>query len=676
VASFDALTLGYTMRPMGKKARNKRIVATAEVPAAASTPEIEPMAASRWPIVAIAAFLALVVFYIFFQLRSHQYVGYDDPIYVSENAHVKAGLTLDGARWAMTATDGGNWHPLTWLTYMLDAQLFGTQPGVQLLSNAVLHYLNSLLVFGFLFIATRRVWSSGFVATLFAVHPLHVESVAWAAERKDVLCSFFFLLAILLHCRYAQTRSRLLYVSVIVAFILGLMSKGMIITLPFVLLVVDFWPLQRWSQKEWQRLRPLVIEKIPLFLFIIPAAIITLKAQQQAGSVATAIPLLPRCANATIAYVAYLGKTFWPTDLAVFYPYRVIIAPSLAIMALLFLLAVTALVMRQSAVRPYLAAGWFWYLGILVPVIGIVQIGLQSMADRYTYLSLIGIFAALTWLAVDLIHSKILLGSTAAAVIAILAILANQQAGYWQDSVTLFTHAVAVTPANATAKGNLGAALNALGDSEGAAQVWREAIAENPDRPDLLRNLGWYELTNGRKKEAADLFRKSISLNPNARTYAELASAEGNLNEAIRRYQQAVAETPDSAELRNDFAATLALAGRDQQALEQYEAALRVSPGYYNAEMNVGAILTRTGRPAEAIDHFRAASRAHPNSFEPHVYLALLLAQTARNVDAIAEMQKAVAMDPTHANAAVQQATGGRFDAQTFIAGMQGQHSP
>jgi tetratricopeptide (TPR) repeat protein len=661
---------------MGKKARSKRIAATAEVPATASPQEIEPLAASRLSIIGIAAFLAVAVFYIFFQLRSHQYVGYDDPIYVSENAHVKAGLTLDGLRWAMTATDGGNWHPLTWLTYMLDVQLFGTQPGVQLLGNALLHYLNSLLVFGFLFIATRRVWSSGFVAGLFAVHPLHVESVAWAAERKDVLCSFFFLLAILLHCLYAKTRSRLLYVSVIVAFIFGLMSKGMIITLPFVLLVVDFWPLQRWSQKDFQRLWPLVVEKIPLFLFIIPAAVITLKAQQHAGSVASGIPLLPRCANAVIAYVAYLGQTFWPTDLAVFYPYRVVIAPSLAIMAVLFLLAVTALVLRQAVVKPYLAAGWFWYLGILVPVIGIVQIGIQSMADRYTYLSLIGIFVALTWLAVDMIHSRILLGSAAAVIITILAILANHQVGYWQDSVTLFTHAVAVTPSNPTAKGNLGAALNALGDAEGAAQLWRESIAENPDRPDVYRNLGWYELTNGRKKEAADLFRKSISLKPDSRTYAELASAEGNLDEAIRRYQQAVAETPDSAELRNDFAATLALAGRDQQALEQYEAALRVSPGYYNAEMNVGAILTRTGRPAEAINHFRAASKAHPNSFEPHVYLALLLAQTARNSDAIAEMQKAVSMDPTHADAAVQQATGGKFDAQTFIAAMQGQHPP
>lgn len=655
---------------MGRKARNKRVATIPEVRTTASTAELEPVAAGRWSIVAIAAFLAVAVFYIFFQLRTHQFVNFDDPIYVSDNARVKAGLTADGVRWAMTAMDSGNWHPLTWLSYMLDAQLFGPRPGAHLLINAFLHYLNSLLVFAFLFVATRRVWRSGFVAGLFAVHPLHVESVAWVAERKDVLCAFFFLLAIFLHCRYAQTRSRLLYGGVIAAFVFGLMSKAMIITLPFVLLVIDYWPLQRWSRKDFSRLRMLIIEKIPLFLFIVPAAIISLKAQTHAGAVASRIALLPRLANATIAYVAYLGKTFWPSDLAVFYPYRIVISPSVAIMAVLFLLAVTVLVLWQAGIRPYLAAGWFWYLGILVPVIGIVQIGLQSMADRYTYLPLIGIFVALTWLAASLIHSRIFLGSVAGVLLAVLAFAAHQQVTYWQDSVTLFTHAVAVTPSNHTSKGNLGAALEELGDSEGAARIWREAIAENPERPDLYRNLGWYELTNGRKKEAAVLFRKSISLKPDARTYAELASAEDNLDEAIRRYQQAVKEGPDSASLRNDFAATLVLAGRDEQALEQYEAALRVSPGYYNAEMNIGALLTRTGRPLPAIDHFRVASNSHPNSFEPHVYLALLFAQTGHNSDAIAEIQKAVAMDSVHANAAISQATGGRFDAKTFISAM------
>ncbi|MEA2240177.1 MAG: protein O-mannosyl-transferase [Thermoanaerobaculia bacterium] len=694
---------------MGKKARKKREVVPGEMQAEATRQSIGIESANRRVILGIVAGITLAVFSIFFQLRSHQFINFDDPIYVTENAHVRAGLTADGLRWAMTSLDF-NWHPLTWFTHMLDVQLFGVNPGAHLLVNGALHLANSLLVFAFLLIATGRVWRSGIVAGLFAVHPLHVESVAWISERKDVLCAFFFLLGILLHCRFVQTRSKALYAGVIAAFVLGLMSKGMIITLPFVLLVVDYWPLQRWSYRDLGKLKPLIIEKIPLFLLVIPAALVTLKAQEHVKAVVANIGLIPRLANAAIAYVFYLVKTVWPSGLAVFYPYRTVIAPSLAIMATLFLIGVTVLVLRQAAVRPYLAAGWFWYLGVLVPVIGLVQIGIQSMADRYTYLPLIGIFAAITWLAAEMIHSRAVLTSVASIVIIVLAIAAHQQAGYWQDSLSLFSHAVEVTTTNATAEGNLGEALIgkqnyeaaaqhyraalaadagngpahnglglaliALGDSDGAAKEWRAALATDPTLAEPYRNLGWFEMTAGRKKEAAELFEKSIRLKPEARTYAELASANGNLNEAIRRYQEAVAANPESADVHNDFAATLALAGRDQQALEQYQAALRLAPGHYDAEMNVGALLSRMGQNAAAIDHFRLAGLARPRSFEPHIYLALVAGQIGRQAEAIAEMQKALAIDPVHANAQVLQATGGQFDGRAYIAGLQAQHSP
>ncbi|MDP9361584.1 MAG: tetratricopeptide repeat protein [Acidobacteriota bacterium] len=691
---------------MGKKARSKKMGRSVAAPAAITRPGTGFAAASRQSILGITAGLALAIVCIFAQLRSHQFINFDDPIYVTENAHVQAGLTLEGLRWAMTSLDF-NWHPLTWLTHMLDVQLFGINAGAHLLVNAALHFVNSLLVFSLLLIATGRVWRSGFVAALFAVHPLHVESVAWIAERKDVLCAFFFLLGILLHCRFVQTRSRLLYAGVIAAFVFGLMSKGMIITLPFVLLVVDYWPLQRWSQEDLRQLRPLIIEKIPLFLLVVPAAIVTLKAQQHVEAVDAHIRLAARLSNAAIAYVAYLGKTLWPTGLALLYPYRTVIAPSLAIMAVLILVAVTTVILRQAAARPYLAAGWFWYLGMLVPVIGLVQVGGQSMADRYTYLPLIGIFAALTWLAADMVHDKLLLGSAAAVAIALLGVVAHRQVGYWQDSISVFSRTVMVTSNNPVAEANLGAAflekldyenamqhfrvalarnpqdarshnglgvaLNATGDSQGAVREFRAALAADPKAPEPYRSLGRIELTAGRKKEAAALLEKSINLKPDAQTYAALALARGDLDDAIRRYREAIAVDPKSADVHNDLAATLALKGRDQEAREEYEKALRLAPGQYDAHMNLGALLSRMGQNAAAMDHFHLAAKEHPRSFEPHVYLALASAQIGNRAEATSEMQQAVNIDAAAANDQVLKATGGQFDGQAFIAGLQAQ---
>ena len=693
---------------MGKKARNKRVAASVEAhaPTATAASADSRVALANPTIAGIAAALSVAVLAIFSQLRSHQFLTFDDPIYITNNSHVKAGVTMAGLRWAMTSLDF-NWHPLTWFTHMLDVQLFGLDAGDHLLVNVALHLANTLLVLAFLIIGTGRIWRSGFVAGLFAVHPLHVESVAWIAERKDVLCAFFFLLGIVLHCRFVQTRSRLLYAVVIVSFVLGLMSKGMIITLPFVLLVVDYWPLQRWSLRDLRGLRPLILEKIPLFLLVIPAAVVTLAAQDHAKAITAHIGLTERLANAAISYVEYLVKTIWPADLAAFYPYRVVIAPLLAFGAILVLIAITAAVMQQAARRPYLPAGWFWFLGILVPVIGIVQIGRQSMADRYTYLPLIGIFIAITWLLADLVPSKVTIGAVGVTGILVLSILAHRQAGYWQDSIGLFSHALEVTPDNATAEtllgqaflesadytnagkhfavaaamspndarvhNSLGLALSGLGDAGGAVREWKAAIAADAAFAEPYSNLGRIELGAGRKKEAEGWFEQSIQRDPAPRTFAELARARGDLDEAVRRYQQAIAADSQSSEIHNDYAATLAIAGRDQQAREEYETALRLSPGNYDADMNLGALLSRMGQNVAAVDHFRRAAQERPQSFEPHVYLALVLAQTGNRDAAIGEMQKAMAIDATSTNRQVLKATGGQFDGQVFIAGLQGQ---
>jgi hypothetical protein len=437
-----------------------------------------------------------------------------------------------------------------------------------------------MLLFSLLLIATGRIWRSGFVAGLFAVHPLHVESVAWIAERKDVLCAFFFLLAILLHCRFVKSRSRLLYAAVIACFVFGLMSKGMIITLPFVLLLVDYWPLQRWSLQNLRQLGPLLVEKIPLFLLVVPAAFITLKAQEHVKALSVNIPLTTRLANAATAYVAYLGKTFWPTDLAVIYPLHAA-GPLLAILAVLLLTAMTVVVVRLATARPYLAVGWFWYLGMLVPVIGLVQIGRQSMADRYTYLPLIGIFVAVTWLAAEAVRNKFVLGTVGAAAIVLLGTIAYQQAEYWQDSITLFRHALVVIPDNPTAEGNLGDAL--------------------------LGNLDY--------------------------------------KGAIPHFRAALVAFPTDAHLHNELGVALGREGKELEAREEYEKSLQLAPGDYDTYMNLGALLSRMENNNAAIDNFRLAAKGRPDSFEPHVYLALVLAQIGKRPEAIAEMEKAISID-------------------------------
>lgn len=593
---------------MGKKARNKRIGSRPESPASI-TPDNELAPSSRQSIIGITAGLALAVICVYAQVRSHQFTNFDDPIYVSDNSHVTAGLTLDGLRWAMTSMDGGIWLPLTWLTHMADVQFFGLDAGAHLLINAALHLANAVLLFSLLLISTGRVWRSGFVAALFAVHPLHVESVAWIAERKDVLCAFFFLLAILLHIRFVKTRSRFLYAGVIVSFVLGLMAKGMIITLPFVLLLVDYWPLQRWSLQDLRRLRPLLLEKIPLFLLLVPAAYIAIEGQKHVKAVATNVPLTARLANAVVAYAAYFGKTFWPTGMAATYPFRAV-NPVLAILAVLFLVAVTVVVVWQAKARPYLAVGWFWYLGMLVPVIGLVQIGRQSMADRYTYLPLIGIFVAVTWLAADAVRNQLVLGTIGALAILLLSTIAYQQVEYWQDSITLFRHALAVIPDNPSAEGNLGEALLANLDYQGAIPHLRAALAAFP----------------------AD------------------------------------------AHLHNELGAALGRDGKDLEAREEYEKSLQLAPGDYDTYMNLGALLSRMENNLAAIDDFRLAAKVRPGSFEPHVYLALVLAQIGKRPEAIAEMEKAMSIDAAAANSQVLKATDNRFDGKGFIAGLKAEH--
>ena len=421
--------------------------------------QMNPKPDSSARLIAIAAVLLALTLLIYLPVRSFDFVNYDDPDYVTNNPHVRSGITADSVAWALTSQDAGNWHPLTWLSHMLDCRLFDLNGGGHHLTNLALHALNSLLLFWLLWRLTGALWRSAWVALLFALHPLHVESVAWVAERKDVLSAAFFFLTILAYIRFVERRTPIRYLAVLLAFCLGLMAKSMLVTLPFVLLLLDVWPLQRSPKTAW---RPLLLEKVPLFVISLAASVLTFLAQRHAGAVTgvDSIPILARLGNACISYLTYLFETVWPAGLAAFYPLPVKLPAVQAIAAAAAVLALSVLAWRSVRSRPYLFVGWFWYLGILVPVIGLVQVGSQAHADRYTYLPLIGIFVVAAWSLASIVErwprTQAIVTALAIASAAACAATTSRQLPYWQNTATLFNHALDVNSENFIALDGLG----------------------------------------------------------------------------------------------------------------------------------------------------------------------------------------------------------------------------
>src|SRR6478672_803626 len=474
--------------------------------------------------------LAVVTFALYAQVIGHQFITLDDPTYIQENPMVNRGVTLAGLAWAFTTFHAANWHPLTWISHMIDCQLFGMNAGHQLLVNALIHVANTLLVFWFLLRTTHARWSSALVAALFALHPLHVESVAWASERKDTLSTFFGLLSLIAYVRYAERPSISRYIWVAIMLALGLSAKPMLVTWPFVMLLLDYWPLRRLADPMAKKHRRgashkeaatgvawLVWEKLPLFALVAASAMITFIAQSHGGAVRTLAhaPFAVRMPNAVVSYAKYLLLTFWPNDLAVYYPFAGI--PTWQIIGAAFLLiGITAFCVSQRRIRPYLMVGWLWFLGTLVPVIGIVQVGGQIMADRYFYIPSIGLLMALVFGLADIAKSwrvaPLLSAGAAAAVLLILVTLTNAQIQRWHDSFTLFEHTLAVTPPNLRIEHNLGVALG-LGDRYDSllpkrkqASIWRQAIASL-----LLTNLICYpEISRSRGKSAKKIKKLAI----------------------------------------------------------------------------------------------------------------------------------------------------------------------
>lgn len=465
----------------------------------------------------IILFLIVVPLAVYWQTGSHEFVNYDDPGYVVENPHVNTGLTGDNIRWAFTAISNSNWHPLTWLSHMLDCQLYGLTPKGHHLTSVFLHIVNAVLLFVLFRRMTGAQWQSAFVAALFALHPLHVESVAWVAERKDVLSASFFMLTLLAYTRYAERPTLGRYLPVFFSFVLGLMAKPMLVTLPFILLLLDYWPLGR-SQAKPAGLR-LVLEKIPLFVLSIASSIITIYAQNTEGAISSmeAIPFVSRLANTVLAYAGYIEKTVWPARLIVLYPLTDQMPVWKVAGAILLLVCVSAIVFRQARRFPFLPVGWLWFLGMLVPVIGLVQVGSQSMADRYTYLPLIGLFIMIAWGGAELLekwrHRRIALFASAVTIIMLLSSVTWLQIRHWKNSVELLSHALKFT-SNAFLYNNLGLALASQGKLDEAIIQYTKALQLNPNDDFAHYNLGLAFAKQGKLSEAVYHYSESLRINP------------------------------------------------------------------------------------------------------------------------------------------------------------------
>jgi len=580
--------------------------------------------------------LATVVLAVYWQVTGFGYILFDDPKYVRDNAMVTSGLTLEAVRWAFSLSGyASNWHPLTWLSHMLDVTLFGTDPGMHHLVNVLFHCANALLLFVVLRRMTRALWRPFAVAALFALHPLHVESVAWISERKDVLSTLFWMLAMLAYSSYVTRRGAWRYAMVALMLGLGLMAKPMLVTLPFALLLLDVWPLGRMTSL---RVVPrLVLEKAPLFALAAVSSVLTFLAQRAGGAVERieVLPMAERLANAVTAYATYLAKMLCPAGLSFFYPYPASIEAAPLAISLVVLAAVSVTCLVTFRRFPYLAVGWSWYLGTLVPVIGIVQVGSQSMADRYTYINLVGIFMALAWGMHDLAgrvrYGRQVLLAGLTVVLIVLAGLTRVQAGYWKDSATLFSRALAVTRDNFIAQTNLAAALFEQGDNQAAMGHAREALRIKPTYVPAMSNLG------------LGLLRHDPAHAGARRLMEQTRAIEHQTDERIRSMAGLLALDPNNAALHYQLAGLQRLRGNDDEAIAHYEEALRVKPGFREALYSLALIYAGQGRDTEALAALQAILDAHPGDTDALYNTACIHAKLGRTEQAVQALEEAMA---------------------------------
>jgi len=580
---------------------------------------------SRWTLFGISSFLIAITWAVFGQTFGHQFINYDDPLYVLDNAHVRAGLTWRGILWAFTHVHSQNWHPLTTISHMLDCQLFGVNPGAHHLMNVFFHSIAAVLLFILLAqitdgpssprdesvrLADRTggIWMSGFVAAVFAIHPLRVESVAWIAERKDALSGTFFMLTLIAYAAYTQKESLGRYLTMSTLFACGLMSKPMLITTPVILLLLDYWPLNRFQRSSAIQL---IREKIPLFVLSIGSAVATLIAQRGGIVQIEHLPLTWRAANAASVYLIYIWQMVWPENLATIYPHpgRLPFWETASASALLVLVTAGAFILRKR--QPYLITGWLWYLIMLLPVIGLIQVGSQAHADRYTYLSQIGLYVAVTWGIVDLSRSIPYRreGFTVAAplVITVLVWRSWIQTAYWHDTERLWNRTFAVTKQNDIAHLNMGEYLLKSHRLDEAITQFEIVLASHPYQPDANFQLGSAFMEKGDLELAIRHFERTLKIepdNPEAETnLANMLLKSERVEEAVEHYRNVVRHEPSSALGHYNLAVGLHRLGLLPEAIVHYKEALRLEPGYPDADYFLGQALLQNGQPDEARLH-------------------------------------------------------------------------
>jgi len=644
----------------------------------------------------VIVFLILSTALVYGQVVSFDFVNYDDFEYVRYNFMVQRGLTWEGIQWAFTSTDLANWHPLTWLSHMIDGQLFGLSPGAHHLVSLSLHLLNSVLLFLVLRQMTGCLWRSAFVAALFALHPLHVESVAWIAERKDVLSALFWILAMGAYVAYARSSTLANYLLVVLFFCLGLMAKPMLVTLPVLFLLMDYWPLNRFrfarplppsppnptvaessgkkkrhkgksGQKDQpskarekgpdRRLVRVLAEKIPLFILSAVSSAITIYAQEKGGAVVPIMDLrlAERIEHAVVSYVLYLWKMIWPLDLAVFYPFH--FRPlSVVFICAAVLVIISAAVFWKRKPYPYLLFGWLWYLVSLLPVIGLIKVGGAEIADRYTYITLTGPFMALAWWAADTAKKwqcpKYVLPSAAGLVLSACMALTYLQVGHWQNSVALFTHALNVTEGNFMAHNNLAAVDISEGKLEEAMVHLQKAEKMNPRYSLIQCNFGMVMLKKGKVDEAAGYFEKALLLDPRSSDAClELGNIyllKENPDRAIEYFERTLRSGRHQSMAYTGLHEAFIMNGQMEQALSYGLRALEGQPDNARLHYNIASIYVRKGRIDEAVDHYKEAVRIQPDYAKAHNNLGSALLLQNKVDEAIQHFQEAVRIDPDY----------------------------
>ena len=612
-----------------------------------------------------AFILVLLILVVYCQVKNCDFVDYDDQLYIIENNYVQDGLTYKGIVWAFTTFHVGNWHPLTWLSHMLDCELYELNPMGHHWTNVLFHIANTILLFFIFQKMTGAVWKSALVAALFALHPLHVESVAWVSERKDVLSTFFGMLTILAYIGYVKKRNLFRYLLIFMLLSLGLMAKPMLVTLPFVLLLLDFWPLERlkyYSSGQPSKLFSLIWEKVPLFIPVTISSVLTILAQKDVGALYTfeALPITTRIANAFISYAGYIIKTVWPQNLAVFYPHQFgELSLWYVFLAALAIATISFFSIRWFRKYPYITVGWFWYVGTLVPVIGLIQVGAQSMADRYTYIPLIGLFIIVAWGISDLLkkwHSnKIVLAVFAIILISAFSTQSYFQIKHWKNSTSLFEHAVKVTNHNWLAYNNIGIHLSNAGKYEDAIYYYKEALKIKPNHAEALFNLGTALYDTGKTDEAILYLNKALIVNPNHvyahNNLANILCLKGKLEEAILHYKEAIRSNPEYPDAYSNLANLLSFQGKFNEAVFYFNKALEINPRRADAHYNFGILLINQHKLKEAVVHFAEAIKINPDYKEAYNHIGIVLLQLGKIEKAEKFFVKAVQIDPGYKEA-------------------------